>query len=87
MAYSNLTNPGNYQLAAFGQKGFEHLTGVQSATGGNYNAIQVLAEASLTVTASNGDSLPNVTVPTGMTIVGKFTAVSIASGTVLAYHG
>ena len=87
MAYSNLTNPGNYQLAAFGQKGFEYLTGAAAAPDGNYNAIQVLAEASLTVTASNGDSLSSVTVPTGMTIVGKFTAVSIASGVVLAYHG
>ena len=87
MGYSNLANPGNYQQAAFGQKGFEHLTGAQSAPAGNYNAIQVLAEASLTVTASSGESLSSVTVPAGITIVGKFTAVSIASGTVLAYKG
>lgn len=87
MGYSNLANPGNYQQAAFGQKGFEYLTGDQDAPAGNYNAVQVIAEASLTVTSSSGDGLSGVTVPAGMTIVGKFTAVGIASGTVLAYKG
>lgn len=88
MGYSNLANPGNYQMAAFGQKGFEYLrTGSLSASG-NFNAIQVIADCTLTCTASKGQSLTSVAVPAGITIVGKFTDVSITSGGgVLVYNG
>ena len=86
MGYSNLANPGNYQQAAFGQKGFEFLDGSGNTTG-NYNAVQVIADATVTIQASAGDGLTNVDLPAGMTIVGKFTSVSISSGKVLAYNG
>lgn len=88
MGYSNLSNPGNYQLAAFGQKGFNYLrTGALSASG-NFNAIQVIANSTVTCTASTGESLSAVEVPAGVTIVGKFTAVSISDGGgVLVYNG
>jgi hypothetical protein len=88
MGYSNLSNPGNYQMAAFGQKGFNYLrTGALSASG-NFNAVQVIADSTVTCVASTGESLTAVEVPAGITIVGKFTYVSIATGGgALVYNG
>ena len=86
MSYSNLANPGNHQLATFGQKGFDLLTGSQSAAlATHYNAVTCLEDAVLTVTSVSGDSLSAVVIPAGGTIYGLFTAVSITEGTVLAY--
>jgi len=83
MAYSNLTNPGNYQLASFGQKGFKVLT--TSATTGHFNALQVLEDASITLVSTNGDNLTNQDIPAGITIFGLFTSATAVSGKVLAY--
>ncbi len=86
MSYSNLANPGNHQLATFGQKGFNHLTGSQTANlGTHYNAITCLATATLTVVSVNGNDLTSISIPAGITIYGLFTTVTIAEGTVLAY--
>ena len=88
MAYSNLTNPGNFQLASFGQKGFKRVVSgtTFTSTDGHCNSILVLDDASLTCVSVNGDNLATEEVPAGTTIVGLFTAVSVASGTVLAYY-
>lgn len=85
MAYSNLTNPGNYQLASFGQKGFKKVINGTAAPTGHYNSILVLDDASVTCTSLNGDNLSDVEVPAGVTIVGMFTSISVDSGVVLAY--
>lgn len=85
MAYSNLTNPGNYQLASFGQKGFKLVENGTAAPAGHYNSILVLDDASVTCTSLNGDNLTDVDVPAGVTIVGMFTSISVDSGVVLAY--
>ena len=88
MAYSNLTNPGNYQLASFGQKGFKKITSGSSFTSadGHCNSILVLDDAQLTCTSVNGENLSSTDVPGGVTIVGLFTAVSVSSGVALAYY-
>lgn len=88
MAYSNLTNPGNFQLASFGQKGFKKVTSSTAftSTDGHCNSILVLDDASLTCTSVNGDNLSSTDVPAGTTIVGLFTAVSVSSGVALAYY-
>ena len=88
MAYSNLSNPGNFQLATFGQKGFKRVISGTAFTSsdGHCNAILVLDDATLDCTSVKGDSLDDVEVPSGVTIVGLFTAVSVSSGTVLAYY-
>lgn len=85
MAYSNLTNPGNYQLASFGQKGFKLVEVGDTAITGHYNSILVLDDASVTCTSVNGENLTDVEVPAGVTIVGMFTSISVDSGVVLAY--
>lgn len=83
MSYSNLTNPGNYQLATFGQKGFKVLT--TSPITGHFNAIQVIEDANITLVASNGDNITTQDVQVGITIFGLFTSATAASGKVLAY--
>tara|TARA_R110001599_G_scaffold131445_2_gene307418 strand:- start:2328 stop:2591 length:264 start_codon:yes stop_codon:yes gene_type:complete len=85
MAYSNLTNPGNYQLASFGQKGFKRVVSGTAAPAGHYNSILVLEDVVLTCASVNGDGLSTEEVPAGVTIVGMFTAISVSSGVALAY--
>jgi len=88
MAYSNLQNPGSYQLAVFGQKGFKKIVSGTSfsSADGHCNAMLVLDDVVLTCTSVKGDSLSTVDVPAGATIVGLFTAISVSSGTLLAYY-
>lgn len=86
MAYSNLNNTQNHQLATFGQKGFDYVTGSASASlGTHYNAVTCLEDCVLSVTSASGNSLSGVVVPAGATVYGLFTAVSITEGSILAY--
>jgi hypothetical protein len=83
---SNLQSPAGFHLAAFGQNGFDYLTGNAANLVGDFVAIQVLSQAVVTVTVGAGDALTSVAVPTGMTIYGPFKSINLASGTVLAYR-
>ena len=86
MGYSNLNATPNYQLQAFGQKGFRVITSSFSPVSGEYyRAITVLADAVVSVTSEEGDDLSSVTLLAGSTVYGLFSAVSAASGTVIAY--
>ncbi len=86
MGYNNITNPVNYQLQSFGQNGFRNIaSGFSPVSGEFYRAITVLSDAVITVTATSGDNLSSVTLLAGTTIYGLFSAVSVSSGTVIAY--
>ena len=86
MSYSNINNPANYQLASFGQKGFRLVTSSFSPISGEYyRALTVTSDAVITLTSQNGDNLSALTLLAGTTIYGLFSAVSVSSGTVLAY--
>ena len=86
MAYSNINNPANYQLASFGQKGFRLVSSSFSPISGEYyRALTVTSDAVITLTSQNGDNLSALTLLAGTTIYGLFSAVSVSSGTVLAY--
>lgn len=86
MSYSNITNPVNYQLQAFGQKGFRVVTSSFSPVSEEYyRALTVTSDAVVTVTSEEGDNLSAVTLLAGSTIYGLFSAVSVSSGTVIAY--
>lgn len=52
----------------------------------NFIAIQVLSEAVVTA-EGNIEDMESVTIPAGMTVVGEFTSITLASGTVIAYQG
>jgi hypothetical protein len=86
VGYNNITNPVNYQLQSFGQNGFRNIaSGFSPVSGEFYRAITVLSDAVITVTATSGDNLSSVTLLAGTTIYGLFSAVSVSSGTVIAY--
>ena len=86
MSYSNITNPVNYQLQAFGQNGFRNITSSFTPVSGEfYRAITVISDAVVTVTSTSGDNLSAITLLAGTTIYGLFSAVSVSSGRVLAY--
>lgn len=89
MGFSNLNNPANYQLAQFGQKGFRVLEGAASATGSPefYNVIYITDDCTLTATSdTSGDNISSLEVVAGTTIVGRFSAVSIAgTGSAICY--
>jgi len=87
------------QNAALGQAGAIVETGTTAITGKNIVAIQFIEDtvfSALTpadttngygVPAANGDTLASVTLPAGMTIYGRWTAFTLASGKIIAYIG
>ena len=88
MGYSNITNPVNYQLASFGQSGFRKLPSgfsLPAIEGEEYRIIYALENSTISVTSVNGDSLSAQAVLAGTSIYGLFTAVSVSSGSILAY--
>lgn len=86
MGFSNLNNTQNYQLATFGQKGFDYVTNSSANGGTHWNAIQIIDTAVVTVVSSNGDSFTSLTIPSGIVIYGLFTTVTVTgSGKLLAY--
>ena len=89
MKNANLNNPANYQLATMAQRGFRIITGVDQLNNPDefYNAIFIVGDASITsLTAESGDSIVAATdFVAGMQVLGLFSEITIASGTVIAY--
>lgn len=86
MSYSNLTNPVNYQLQAFGQKGFRNIgPSFVSVSGEYYRAFIVINDAVVSATSEEGDNLSFETLIAGTVIYGLFSSVAVQSGSVLAY--
>ena len=69
----------------FGQEGFDYITGTEN---GDWIAVQVIGNAGATfsVTSAEGDSLPLLAHSEGVTIVGRFSNVSVSAGAVIAYR-
>lgn len=84
---TNLTNTGDFQNAAFGQKGFRVIDNTFSQPAGEeYVSIYCLAVATnVTTTTSEGDPLGGVDLAQGMVVYGDFQTVSVGTGTVIAY--
>lgn len=86
MSYSNITSTPNFQLAAFGQKGFRKITsGFTPVSGEEYRVVYALQDSTITVVSVNGDGLTSQTLLAGTAAYGLFTSVACASGSVLAY--
>ena len=88
----------NTSQVAFGQLGSDFATGTGSITipsGKTVVAITALADATFDVTGDpkktrgENDSfdVPTVAVPAGCTIYGRFEAVKLSSGSIMAYFG
>lgn len=86
MSYSNITSTPNFQLAAFGQKGFRKVTsGFTPVAGEEYRVVYALQDSTITVVSTSGDGLTSQTLLAGTAVYGLFTSVACASGSVLAY--
>jgi hypothetical protein len=87
MGYANVNNPANYQLAMLGQFGFRKITSAFTPVPNEYYRIVevISATAVVTVSSESGDDLTSETLQLGTKIYGLFSAVSVSSGTVIAY--
>lgn len=84
---TNLTAAGEFQNAAFAQKGFRVVDNTFSQPANEeYIAIYCLSVATnVTTTTPVGDALGGVDMQQGMVIYGDFSTVSVGTGTILAY--
>lgn len=79
---------------ALGKFGVEFITNTTAATNKNYCAITMLEDTTFTTLTANNwsagstgsNAITSVTYPKGLTIFGRFTAVTLATGKVLAYN-
>ncbi len=63
-------------------------TGTTAHTGLNCFAITCIADTVFTtLTGLSGDSLSAITFPSGVTIYGNFTAITLSSGKIIFYCG
>lgn len=80
---------------ALGKFGVEFITNTTAGTSKNYCAITMLEDTTFTtLTSSNwvagtasSSQVTSVTYPKGLTIFGRFTAVTLATGKILCYKG
>ena len=85
---NNIQDPQYYQLASFGAFGFRKITSTYTTIAGeDYRVVYALTAATLSVTSGLGDDLVAVDVAAGAVIYGVFSAVSVSTGTVIAYLG
>lgn len=62
--------------------------GVLATTGtitGDFNAIQFITDASFTSISGNVTGLAGVTIPAGTILYGRYSSITISSGTIIAY--
>ena len=86
MSYSNINNPANFQLQAFGQKGFRNIgPSFVSVSGEYYRAFIVINDAVVSATSEEGDNLSFETIISGTIIYGLFGSIAVQTGSVLAY--
>jgi len=90
---ATLANTSQANLQSFGQNGFNVVTNTAAHTG-DFSAITILTDtvfASITGNniqlhgTSSTDALDSITIPAGVTIFGKISALQLASGSVIAY--
>jgi len=86
MSYENVNATPNFQRQVLGQKGFRAIGAAGTGTSGEfYRAITALDYVIVSVVSEAGDNLTSVEIPTGVTIYGLFSSVSVTEGRVLAY--
>jgi len=86
---NDLFYSGNYQKAAFGEFGLRIITnGNTSVVGEKFNAIQVIDDCDISCTngTSGGDTtITNLELVVGQIIYGTFSAITVNSGSIIAY--
>jgi hypothetical protein len=83
-----MSSPVSYDLQ--GQGGGQVITSSSGAVTGNFRWIQVVTDTVLSVLTSsnitNASGLQTITIPAGLGLGGRFTAVTVTSGVVIAYN-
>jgi len=70
----------------FGQNGGDYIADT-TATAGNWKVVKCITACSFTaLTCSEGDNFDGVALAAGDVIYGPFTNITLASGSVIAYH-
>lgn len=82
---SKLFRNSDANLQAFGQQGFDYVT-TGTINADTYIAITALEDATITATATVGDSLTSVVVPAGVTVYSRFSSITVEAGKILAYR-
>ena len=86
MAYENIQAEPNFYRQSFGQKGFRRIvSGFTPVTDEQYRAISMVEDSVISVTSYAGANLTSITFPAGFTLYGLFSAVTVSSGSVIAY--
>ena len=78
-----------YDSTSLGQFGAEVITDTAARTSKNYAAITLLENSifsTLTGESITGDAITGFAIPAGITLLGRFTAVTLTSGKVIAYN-
>lgn len=74
----------------YGAKGHRHITsGGGSVSGEEYYKFTVISDTAASVTTVNeygGDDLTTTSVASGVTIYGRFSTLTVASGEIIAYR-
>lgn len=82
-----LQSGSEFHLQSFGQKGFDIIK--LTSTDGDWVAITVLDDATVgtnKIVCDSGSEIESGTsLPTGLTIYGKFTKIHLSAGSVIAY--
>jgi len=88
MAKSNLNSKPDHQMMSFGQYGSRLIgTGETGESDEVYKAVTGLSSTVIELTQQKGDTTLSITLETGVTVYGLFTAISVTSGQALAYIG
>ena len=82
---SKLFRNSDANLQALGQQGFDYVT-TGTINADTYIAITALEDATITATATVGDSLTSVVVPAGVTVYSRFSSITVEAGKILAYR-
>jgi hypothetical protein len=82
-----MSSPVSYDLQ--GQGGGRVITSASGAVTGNFRWIQVVTDTVLSALTSsnitNASALQSITIPAGVGLGGRFEAITVTSGVVIAY--
>lgn len=86
MSQARTTEILNESIGGYGGKYIATTDATTPATGYNFVAVQVIADAVITLV---GDitGITTVTVTAGQVIYGRYSSITLASGSVIAYNG
>ena len=88
MSFNTIVREQDFNNSSFAEYGFRLIdSSFSQPTGEVYRAFTVLQDASVSATSAVGDNISSKSLVAGLTVYGKFTALSASSGLIVAYIG